>query len=158
MIRKIIVATDLSENSVQAIRLGLTIAHRFGAVPVVVYVVEFAPPSGAFPSEFEQSGEFQTIERIGLARAEKSLDEFLKRFETGGTSFGWRVRRGKPFVQIIQAAREENADLIVMGTHGHTGIQHFLIGGTAERVVRKAHCPVMVVRPKETTADAGQQA
>jgi nucleotide-binding universal stress UspA family protein len=156
MIRKLILATDLSENSVHAVRLSLTLVRRFGAIPVVVYVVEFAPPSGAFPSEFEQSGEFQTIEKIGLARAARSLDDFLKRFETQHISFERRVRRGKPFVQIIQAAREENADLIVIGTHGHTDIQHFLIGSTAERVVRKAHCPVMVVKPKET-ADADRR-
>jgi nucleotide-binding universal stress UspA family protein len=157
MIRKIILTTDLSGNSIHAVRMGLTMVHRFGAVPVVIYVVEFAPPSGALPLEFEQSGEFQTIERIGLARAEKSLDEFLRPFETGDTSLERRVRRGKPFVQIIQAAREENADLIVVGAYGHTGIQHFLIGSTAERVVRKAHCPVMVVKPKEATVDAGRR-
>jgi len=56
------------------------------------------------------------------------------------------VVRGVPFVEIIKTAREKNADLIVIGTHGRTGIDHMLFGSTAEKVVRKAPCPVLTVR------------
>ncbi len=56
------------------------------------------------------------------------------------------VVRGVPFVEIIQTAKERNADLIVIGTHGRTGIDHMLFGSTAEKVVRKAACPVLTVR------------
>ena len=56
------------------------------------------------------------------------------------------VERGVPFVEIIRTAKEKNADLIVIGTHGRTGIDHMLFGSTAEKVVRKAHCPVLTVR------------
>jgi nucleotide-binding universal stress UspA family protein len=60
---------------------------------------------------------------------------------------GWPFPGGKrPFAEIVQAAKALNVDLIVIGTHGRTGLDHLLIGSTAERVVRHAHCPVLVVR------------
>jgi nucleotide-binding universal stress UspA family protein len=58
-------------------------------------------------------------------------------------------REGKPFLELVRAAKDEAADLIVMSTHGRTGIQHLLIGSTAERIVRKAPCPVLTVHPGE---------
>ena len=56
------------------------------------------------------------------------------------------VVRGVPFVEIIRTAKEKNADMIVIGTHGRTGIDHMLFGSTAEKVVRKSPCPVLTVR------------
>jgi nucleotide-binding universal stress UspA family protein len=56
------------------------------------------------------------------------------------------VVRGVPFVEIIRIAKERHVDLIVIGTHGRTGIDHMLFGSTAEKVVRKASCPVLTVR------------
>jgi nucleotide-binding universal stress UspA family protein len=58
------------------------------------------------------------------------------------------VIRGTPFVEIVRYAREQNVDLIVMGTHGRTGLEHALIGSVTEKVVRKAPCPVLTVRPE----------
>ena len=59
------------------------------------------------------------------------------------------VREGTPFVEIVRLGKEMDIDLIVMPTHGRTGISHLIIGSTAERVVRKASCPVLVVRDPE---------
>ena len=59
-----------------------------------------------------------------------------------------QVEVGVPFVEIVRAARESGTDLIVMGSHGRTGLEHLLIGSVAERVVRKAPCSVLVVRDK----------
>jgi nucleotide-binding universal stress UspA family protein len=56
------------------------------------------------------------------------------------------VVRGVPFVEIIRTAKDKNADMIVIGTHGRTGIDHMLFGSTAEKVVRKSSCPVLTVR------------
>jgi nucleotide-binding universal stress UspA family protein len=56
------------------------------------------------------------------------------------------VVRGVPFVEIIRTAKDKNADMIVIGTHGRTGIDHMLFGSTAEKVVRKSYCPVLTVR------------
>ena len=59
------------------------------------------------------------------------------------------VRTGKPFYEINQYALDERIDLIVIATHGHSGVEHILFGSTAEKVVRKAPCPVLVVRTGE---------
>ena len=56
---------------------------------------------------------------------------------------------GSPFLEIIQYAKENNVDLIVMGTHGHSGLVHVLLGSVTERVVRKAPCPVLTIRHPE---------
>ena len=64
------------------------------------------------------------------------------------------VRQGKAFVEIIKTAKEKNMDLIVMGSHGRTGISHMLMGSVAEKVVRKAACPVLIVRDKNTPSDS----
>ena len=58
----------------------------------------------------------------------------------------WMIRRGLPSLEVVDAARESKCDLIVIASHGYTGWKHFCIGSTAERVVRAAHCPVLVVR------------
>jgi nucleotide-binding universal stress UspA family protein len=58
------------------------------------------------------------------------------------------VRTGTPFVEIVRYAREKDIDVIVMGTHGHSGLVHAMIGSVAEKVVRKAGCPVLTVRPE----------
>jgi universal stress protein A len=60
------------------------------------------------------------------------------------------VRQGKPFVEIIKEAKEKDMDLIVMASHGRTGVSHMLMGSVAEKVVRKANCPVLIVRDKNT--------
>ena len=64
------------------------------------------------------------------------------------------VRQGKAFVEIIKTAKEKDMDLIVMGSHGRTGISHMLMGSVAEKVVRKANCPVLIVRDKNTPSDS----
>jgi nucleotide-binding universal stress UspA family protein len=56
------------------------------------------------------------------------------------------IKTGKPFIEIIDTASEENADLIIIASHGHTGVEHILFGSTAEKVVRKAPCPVLTLR------------
>jgi nucleotide-binding universal stress UspA family protein len=59
------------------------------------------------------------------------------------------VREGTPFYEIVRYAKEQNIDLIIMGTHGHTGLTHMLLGSVTEKVVRKAPCPVLTVRHPE---------
>jgi nucleotide-binding universal stress UspA family protein len=56
------------------------------------------------------------------------------------------IKTGKPFIEIIETATEEDVDLIIIATHGHSGVEHILFGSTAEKVVRKAPCPVLTLR------------
>ncbi len=78
--------------------------------------------------------------------AQKELDKIVGRLRDGGLKARSLLRVGAPFLEIINAAQTENADLIVMGTHGRSGLAHVLLGSVAERVVQKAACPVLTVR------------
>jgi nucleotide-binding universal stress UspA family protein len=75
------------------------------------------------------------------------MDKFCNQKLAGYGNYEKYTISGIPYEEILKKAEEENIDLIVMGTHGRAGIDHFLFGSTAERVVRKAVCPVLTVRP-----------
>ncbi|MBI1848579.1 MAG: universal stress protein, partial [Candidatus Rokubacteria bacterium] len=87
----------------------------------------------------------------GQARwAEDKLAERARRLAGQGVTTGWRRRAGIPHEEIVKAAREEHAGYIVMGTHGRGGVGRFMLGSVADRVIRSAACPVVVVRPRAT--------
>lgn len=143
LIRRILVPVDFSDHSRDALRYAVDLGAVFDAGLVLVYVVE----SAGFPADLG-SGQaaIPRIERELSERGRAELERVAK--ETVGERLPVRflVPTGRPFVEILRAARETSADLIVIATHGHTGVEHILFGSTAEKVVRKAPCPVLVVR------------
>jgi nucleotide-binding universal stress UspA family protein len=84
-----------------------------------------------------------------VAAARDALERVAKADSVQGLHVRREVREGTPFYEIIRFAREGDVDLIVMGTHGHTGLTHVLLGSVTEKVVRKAPCPVLTVRHPE---------
>jgi nucleotide-binding universal stress UspA family protein len=145
-LKSILVPTDFSEASAVALRYGRELADRFGASLHVVHVVEdrFMPgPSTEgylpLPGYFEEL-ERQAGERLNAMLSAGDRDRLRAKFET---------RRGSPFVEIVRYAKCNDIDLVVMGTHGRGPIAHMLMGSVAERVVRKAPCPVLTVRHPE---------
>lgn len=80
--------------------------------------------------------------------SQKALDELPDPDWVDGVSVVREIRVGTPFVEIVRYAKSSDVDLIVIGTHGRSGLAHVLLGSTAERVVRKAPCPVLSVRPE----------
>lgn len=138
MFRTLLVTTDFSTNSAVAIQPALAIAQKFGARIVLVHVLE-APgvDAGHDPRDAFR----------GLAdMAREQLEEF------GGREIGEKVpwtpdvAVGPADLAITDAAQRHGADLIVVATHGRTGVLHLLLGSVAERVVRTATCPVLTVR------------
>ena len=86
------------------------------------------------------------VEDTLVQRARSALEETAAKLALSG-KVSTAVARGRASEEIVRTARETKASLIVIGTHGHTGISHVLLGSTAERVVRKAPCPVLTLRP-----------
>ena len=143
---RILVPTDLSEFSKHALRYGCEFANRFNAelhlINIVQDVVAMVPEPGmAFPAPGEYLQELQQASSQALAELP---DPTLLR----GASVVRHVRVGTPFLEIVRYAKETGIDLIVIGTHGRSGLAHVLLGSTAEKVVRKSPCPVLTVRPE----------
>jgi nucleotide-binding universal stress UspA family protein len=144
---KILAPTDFSEDSQLALTYAVTLAQKFSSEIVVVHVDQ--PLAPVMVSELNPGLDVSTMNRIaeeGRMLALKELDAATARLRESGLKVRGLMRVGAPFLEIINAAQSEAADLIVMGTHGRTGLAHVLIGSVAERVVNKAPCPVLTVR------------
>lgn len=132
-IARIVAPTDFSVCSMRALRYAERLARRFGAEIVLVHV----DPALLLGSEVAET-------RQGVAQ--KELEDLVVLLATRGVQARAVVRAGAPAGEILTTAETEHADLIVMGTHGRTGIAHALIGSVAENVVRRSRCPVLTVR------------
>ena len=145
-LRRILVPIDFSEHSKNALKYAIPFAQQFKASIDLIYVVE---PT-IYPADFSfgQIG-FPNVEDELRVRGSDELDNLIKSEIAGKISARKIVRTGKPFYEINQYALEEDIDLIIIATHGHYGMEHILFGSTAEKVVRKAPCPVLVVRTGE---------
>jgi len=144
-INRILVATDFSECSGHALRYACEFAEVFSAELHLLHVV--APPTIAY-SEFAVD-DIGTTEAASewISVAQEQLESHPSERWQKSLSIKRKVVIGTPFVETVRYAREHNIDLIVVGTHGRGAIAHMLLGSTAEKVVRKASCPVLTVRP-----------
>ena len=144
-LKKILVPTDFSETSKKAVPYALRFAEQFGCEIVLLYVVEPATPLIGAPlgvEPFTDQDEFSMAEKdLAVLAAESHTDR--------AHSISSLVRIGHAPNEITKVAKELDADLIIIATHGYTSWQHLCIGSTTERVVRTAPCPVLVVREKE---------
>jgi nucleotide-binding universal stress UspA family protein len=147
-VKKIMCPVDFSSNSDHALKYALTLAALSQAELLLFHVVE--------PFSYPQSVELfePVVDEVELtmklqAAFEKQLEDQVTALKDEYANVRGRIVTGNTFVEIIQAARQEKADMIVMGTHGRTGLAHVLIGSVAERVVREAPCPVLTVKHPE---------
>jgi nucleotide-binding universal stress UspA family protein len=139
--RNILIATDGSENTMRAISYGIEIAKLSGATVHALYVVNASP----LISENWTIGR-KSIYEIIRSEGEKAVSEVKKIGEASGVEVREVVLDGYPSNEIIDFTENNDIDLIVMGTLGKTGLDRFLIGSVAEKVVRGSKVPVMVVR------------
>ena len=147
--KKILVCTDFSENSLPARQCAVEWAKAFGAELAILHVVNsrfFGYPTFADRVPVEMALIQKNIEEGVLEELESIADECWKDLSTVQS----HSRTGSPAEEIIRFADEESVDLIIMGTHGGTGVRHLILGSTAENVVRTANCPLLSVRPKTT--------
>ena len=144
---RILVPTDFSDFSKPALTYGCAIAARFDAELHLLHVVPdpamLVPEAAAFSVEsMEAQTEMLRIEAM------KTLNTLPPDGWSDGKPVVREVRVGAAFMEIIDYAREKDIDLIVIGTHGRSGLMHVLMGSVAERIVRKSPCPVLTVKPE----------
>ena len=146
-IERILLATDGSTRAEGAEAYACKLAESWGATLTVVSVLEFAP--GLDPES--------PVCRIYLAELMTQATEDLARLKARAAERGiavhTRIETGIPSEQVLAAAAAEDADLIIMGTAGKTGLAHVLLGSTAERIIRTAPCPVLAVRMDRSEAE-----
>ena len=148
--KELLIPTDFSEYSMRAIDYGVEIAEKFDSHLTLVYVVE---PLLQAADLTWTTVDFEELNKAHKETAEKQLAKLVEERIPEGIRRDSVILFGKAFVEILKYAREENADLIVMATHGRGAISHLLMGSTAEKVVRKASCPVLTVKhPKHLFA------
>jgi universal stress protein A len=142
--KRILVPLDFSDPSKRAMRLAGDWAELFGAHVYLLHVVEMVP----FMSGLEEVP--IALTRRDVAQTAKNSLAALARLQLPKTvKVSVLVYHGKAFNQIVTAARSLQIDLIIIATHGYTGLDKMLLGSTAERVVRHAPCPVLTVRQRQ---------
>src|ERR1051326_135451 len=140
MLKRILVPVDFSEPSRKALQYAQRMAATFGAGITLLYVLEPIP----YPNDFGMSYPLITDNTELLKTATEQLNALAAEL-AGAEPAKVLVRNGNAAQQICAAAQELNIDLIVISTHGYSGLKHVLLGSTAEKVVRHAHCPVLTV-------------
>jgi len=142
-LQKILVPTDFSDYSRLSLQYGLSFCKEYEAQMILLHVIEdpFYPSTGA-SFGFDMDDFFRKMEKEAQDRLSEMVPPELEKV----TRIERVVTRGTPFLEIIRISREQEVDMIVLATHGRTGLAHVLMGSVTEKVVRKAPCPVLVVR------------
>ena len=141
-LKRILVPIDFSDCAKKALRYAIPLAKDYEAALTLLYVV---------PTHHGEYGDidYAILEAEMRAGSEKELSTLAVDEVRGEVPADTLVRTGSPGLEIIEVAKSLSADLIVISTHGRTGLKHVLLGSIAEAVVRRAPCPVLVVRERE---------
>lgn len=142
-IKKILVPVDFSDYSKNALRYAIDFAKDVSAKLFLIYVVEPI----IYPADFSMGQvALPSVDLELNSRAKEELENLARREIPEDMKYDVIIKTGKPFVEINETAGEIDADIIIIATHGHTGVEQLLFGSTAEKVVRKAPCPVLTLR------------
>lgn len=145
--QKILLATDFSDCSEEACAYALTLARKFDAALQILHVINEPVDLRGF---YVPHISFEQLEKEIADGAATMLETFCKENLAGFSNYTTSVVTGVPFEEINRIAQEQDASLIVIGTHGRSGLDHLIFGSTAERVVRSAPCPVLTIRLANT--------
>ena len=149
-IKTILLATDGSEGSSKAMTYAMSLARQYGGRVVALHVIDQRWDEQTRAAFVEIGPELMQKLHSGNAQeARRILQEVADAGAKSGVPVETRMATGIPFEDIVRIGKELPADLIIMGTHGRTGVSHLLLGSVAEKVIRRAHCPVLTVRREE---------
>lgn len=155
--RTILVPVDGSPLAEQSLPLALDLAKRTGAALVLVRVVlpvwmtaapGFAPEAAYLSSE--QAGE---VEQQGIDEARRHLDLLARRLRDQGARVTWEVRFGRPAEEIVRAADTIEPDLILISSHGRSGVRRWALGSVAQEILQRGHAPVLIVGGHQATSE-----
>jgi nucleotide-binding universal stress UspA family protein len=144
-IKSILVPIDFSAHSRNSLKYAVPLAKKFGASLHLVYVVE--------PTIYPADLGFGQVVLPGVEeelreKGTSELRSLIEREIGNAVKASSAVRSGNPYQEILREAEDNGADLIVVATHGHSGVEHMLFGSTADRLVRHSPVPVLTIRPK----------
>ena len=142
--RKILHPTDFSKASGAAFKKAVELARQERAALRLVHVL--APPAVLLEDSFMTAKTWAELTTAGRREAQRRLAPLLAKARKARVRATAAVLEGTPFEEIVREARRRRADLIVMGTHGRTGVARFFLGSVAARVLALARCPVLTVR------------
>lgn len=140
---KILTAIDFSESSEHAFEYALTLAIQFQAELLIMHVINEPVDLRGF---YVPHISFEQLEKEIEEGAQKMMEKFCQTRMGDFTNYQTAIVTGIPNEEIIRKAADTGSSLIVLGTHGRTGLDHIIFGSTAERVVRGASCPVLTIR------------
>lgn len=141
-VKRILAAVDFSDTSTEALAHAADLAGKLGASLDVVHAYQlpvYALPDGAVMATADFTARLSDD-------LQKELDRVAEPHRKAGLQVETHLVRGVPHAEIVRRAQDEGADMIVLGTHGRTGLEHLLLGSVAERVVRTSPIPVLTVR------------
>jgi universal stress protein A len=157
--KRILVPIDFSEHSKKTVSYATAFASRYNATVQLLHVFEI-PDYAATPYGWRAQTGDQMKSQIDAAEEEarENLTPFENQLLNAGVKVEAYLRVGFPFDEIVQMANYLDVDLIIVGSHGYTGMTRLLLGSTAERVVERAPCPVLVVKERRRQLKTGQGA
>jgi nucleotide-binding universal stress UspA family protein len=147
-VRSILLPTDFSECGNYALSYATALARKFGASVICLHVIEPIVPSVGYSGMTEPLPIADISDQLEDS-AERELPKFAECEECAGLEVEELIVHGEAASEIVRVARERAVDLIVISSHGRTGLGRILFGSTAEAVVRHASCPVLVVKPTQ---------
>lgn len=141
-LKNLLVPVDFSDACLKATEYAVSLGHRFGATLHLLHVIEdpvvYLPMFESYPLPTREQFETYALDR---------LENWIPEEDTEGLNIESHFRHGAPHAEVIDFATDSRTDLIIMGTHGRGIAAHLLLGSVAEKVVRKAPCPVLTVHP-----------
>jgi nucleotide-binding universal stress UspA family protein len=143
-VQKILFPIDFSESSEQYIPWVVTLAKTFEAT---VYLISVTPDMSSFATFYAPHASIKGFQKEIMEGAEKKMKEFIALHLKGLPKVETRLPTGKADEKILEVAKQEKVDMIIMGSHGRTGLERTIFGSIAEKVIKNSPCPVLVIRP-----------